>query len=234
MADGGWGDAISGVLSTLGSLGNSTLQGIGNMVLPPQVMQSFSPPSIPVTPDLASIGAAGTGFSPATFQGATAGPVGGAPPPPTTSTGTAMPGTGGGGSGMGLWTPQGGFNWALLKQAFDAWQTAQRLGIAQTMMDPHKIMAEAMKYNVLPAGLKTSIGLQTDAAAQQRGLGGAPGLWREMYSQALAPYEYQREQQAIQDEMAALEQASYAYGGTDPTAGLGALLTQLQATGGAH
>ena len=67
------------------------------------------------------------------------------------------------------------------------------------IQNPAKFSAYVQSFQKpLTAGLTSDISRQTDAYGAERGLGSSPAIMKDVYSQALAPYILQQQQQAQQ------------------------------------
>jgi hypothetical protein len=104
----------------------------------------------------------------------------------------------GSGAGKGLLTA-GTAGGGLLQNLLAERQTASKQKFVQDLItNPEKFNAlVARTEKPLSQGLTTDIARQTDAYGAERGLGSSPAIMREVYAQALAPYQQQQQQIAI-------------------------------------
>jgi len=97
------------------------------------------------------------------------------------------------------------------------------------MKHPEAIAALTQKFEKpLNQGLIKGVGNVVQAEAGERGLSEAPGIYQQIMAQALAPYQQQNQQTAVQQAMAALglpaEILSGTSGGSDMSSWLSTIL----------
>ncbi len=91
-------------------------------------------------------------------------------------------------------------NWGgILKAIATSVEAYQRYQQQQDLQDPNWVANQIRKLQQpLSANLKNAVGNQVQAQAQEAGLSGAPGLFQTALAQALAPYQFQEQQNAEQ------------------------------------
>jgi hypothetical protein len=88
----------------------------------------------------------------------------------------------------------------LLSSIGKAIDSYQKYQLQQNLQNPNYIKAQIAKLQQpLSASLQNAVGAQTQAQMQEAGLGEAPGLFKQALAQALAPYQYNQEQQAASE-----------------------------------
>lgn len=98
--------------------------------------------------------------------------------------------------------------------------------IQNTLTNPAKLSAMVAKETQpLSKGLTTDIARSADAYGAERGLGSSPYIMKDVYMQALAPYEYQQQQAALQ---AVLSQLGLAQRGAMQPVNVASIFKALQ------
>lgn len=114
-------------------------------------------------------------------------------------------------------------------EAANIWQAYQRYQQQQNLADPNWVAEQAAKLNTgLTKPLKQRITNQTDAAMAERGLGGAPGLYKEAQAEALAPYQYEAQQNALREFLASQQESMGAYPMGGPMGDFSQFLSQYK------
>jgi hypothetical protein len=98
---------------------------------------------------------------------------------------------------------------AAVAQAIEMYQ---RYNMQQNLQNPNYVAGQIAKlYRPPSKALVSGITKQVEAQAQERGLGGAPGLFQQALAEALAPYTFADQQIAEQEYFSALGQANQEY-----------------------
>ena len=202
-------DAMSGYSAGTGVVG-STLSGLEGAAkglysyLPslssltggPSTAAAGNLPATTIVPDDAGFIDPTTGIaSPA--PGTIANTIGPGTPPPVGAGGTAAPAAPG---------PN------LLGAVAQALEMYQRYKMQQNLQNPNYVAGQIAKLQQpLSKNLVSGITKQVEAQAQERGLGGAPGLFQQALGEALAPYTFAEQNQAAQEYFDALGFANQEY-----------------------
>lgn len=100
------------------------------------------------------------------------------------------------GSGAGKAITSIGTAGAGLVQNLEAYRKQKQ--VQDLISNPAKFNAMvAATEKPLSAGLTADIARQSDAYGAERGLGSSPAIMKDVYAQALAPYQYQQQQAAV-------------------------------------
>lgn len=97
-------------------------------------------------------------------------------------------------------------------------QAVQRYQLQRNLQDPNWVANQVNKLNTgLSKPLRTRLMNETEANMAGQGLGQAPGLVRQATQEALAPYQYKAQQNAIQEFLTSIGLAAdeYPLGGPD-------------------
>ena len=115
-----------------------------------------------------------------------------------------------------LMTPAGGA--AGLGGIGNLVESIMRFNTMRTLQNPAALASGAASmYQPMSKALKRAIISPVTAAAQETGQINAPGLYSQSVATALAPYQYEMQQRALQDYITALQESGYAY----PQGGVG-------------
>jgi len=96
-----------------------------------------------------------------------------------------------------------------LAEAINRWMVQQRLA------DPSQVLKQSqMLSRGLSKGLKRDVKATVGQEMAAAGLAGAPNLYAQAVTSALAPYRYQQQQDALKEYLAAMGESMGAYPGT--------------------
>jgi hypothetical protein len=91
-------------------------------------------------------------------------------------------------------------------------ESIMRWNTMRTLANPSALASGASQlYQPMSAAMKRAIINPVTAAAQETGQIGAPGLYSQSVATALAPYQYQMQENALREYIAALEASGQAY-----------------------
>jgi len=190
------GNALSGLSSGIGTAYNyATTEGSKLYNALPSLSSISNagnmPPSSPAVSTALATNPATSGISPSMIS--SIGPAGGAPP----STGVADP------SASPL---------AALGAIAQALEMYKRFELQSNLQNPSWVAGQVGRLQQpLSGALRNAVTAQTQAGAQESGLGQAPGLFRQSLAQALAPYMYEEQQNAINEYLASIGESMEAY-----------------------
>lgn len=120
-------------------------------------------------------------------------------------------------------------------EAANIWQAYQRYQQQQNLQNPAWVAQQAGKLNQgLSKPLVNRITNETDAAMAERGLGGAPGVYKEALAEGLAPYQYQAQQDALREFLASQQEGMGAYPMGGPLGDFSQFLSQYKLQQGAQ
>ena len=166
-------------------------------------------------PSLAS-GAGGAGGGGAPFGNIT--------PPALDASGNPIPPTPGGASPNWLSQiisavtgkdPSKGGTGAFLGDVGNIGEAVQRYMMMQHLQNPADVAAGAAGlYQPMSKALKRAVTAPVTAAAQETGQINAPAIYSQSVASALAPYQYQMQENALREYLASMQESMGAYPGT--------------------
>ena len=190
------GSALGGLQSGIGTAYNYATSEASKLYNALPSMESISnagnmPPSAPAVSTALASNPATAGISPS--QVTSVGPAGGAAP----ATGVTDPAA----------SPL-----AMLGAIAQALEMYKRFELQSNLQNPSWVAGQVGRlYTPLSGALRNEVTAQTQAGAQESGLGGAPGLFRQSLAQALAPYQFEQQQNAINEYLSSIAEAEQAY-----------------------